>query len=299
MPPENENKLNLDKNVRDTRKRKSSSRQVIGCCVPSNRQCFLLSSRCYFIDEIPNGWLPYPHIIKGYRVNLGWSKSFLSMFQTCHNEFYYIWTDTIPLLIYLAIVIRHVNTPKFINSDNKFKLVECGLFVGIIFCRAASTFYHIFNCVNLWTSQHLIQIDLIGICTCFCFICPYFYVIGNKTSSGDIIFDENFIRYCTVLFSLQTICTIIFVSNMAFGVSRIALVLEQPMLCLIAIWGHLGGVNLFLNSSSEFILLKIHVAVGVFALLFGYVVCFMFKYPERLFQSGYSDGKLWNSHSIW
>ena len=204
------------------------------------------------------------------------------------------------MLIYIAIVTWHINTSYFINSDYKLKLVESGLFAGIIFCRAASTFYHIFNCVNLWTSQHLIQIDLIGICTCFCLICPYFYIAGNKTSSKHIIFDENFIRYCSILFSLQAICTIIFISNMIFGVSHIALILEQPMLCLMAIWGHCSGVNIFLNSSSELNLLKIHIVVGVIALLFGYIVCFMFKYPERLFHKGWSDTHLlFNSHTIW
>ena len=265
MPPENENKVNID----NRRRKRSNNKRINGCCIPTG-QCFYLShsSRCYFIDEIPTGWESYPYVLKGYRINLGWSGSFASIFKTCHNEFYYIWTDIIPLLIYITIVTWHINTSYFINSDYKLKLVESGLFAGVIFCRGTSTFYHIFNCVNLWTSQHLIQIDLIGIACCFTLTCPYFYIIGC-TNSREIIFDENFKRYCSILFLLQAICTVLFTSNMICGVTRIALNLEQPLLCIVAACGNFSGIRIFMNSSE--VRLKCHLAVAMTAQVFGYI----------------------------
>jgi hypothetical protein len=49
MPPENDNKLHID------RRKRLNNKRIIGCCIATN-QCFLQSSRCYFIEEIPKGY---------------------------------------------------------------------------------------------------------------------------------------------------------------------------------------------------------------------------------------------------
>jgi predicted membrane channel-forming protein YqfA (hemolysin III family) len=289
--PENDNNIKYvdKKNKRNVIKSREGH-------ILSFPKCLCLEhSRCYFIDEIPDGWPPYPLIESGYRCNLGWLRSFLTIFQTSHNEVWYIWTDLGPLLLFLIIAIYHINTNRFINADNNLRLLEYGVLIGIITCRATSTFYHIFNCVNLWTSQHLIQVDLIGIAST-CLASPYFYILGNQ-NSADIVFDENFVSFCTILFSIQGIATIMFLSNMIFGESRITLLLEQPILCAIAAYGNWSGVRIIM-SKAPFVL-RAHCAAAIISLVLGYVICFLWKYPERLFPPGTSDGKLWNSHSIW
>lgn len=252
-------------------------------------------SRCYFIDEIPHGWPPYPHINTGYRVNLGWLRSFLSIFQTSHNEFWYIWTDIIPLLIFIIISIYHVNTVRFKYADYKLQLLEVGVLFGITICRGTSLLYHTFNCVNLWTSQHLIQVDLIGIAAT-CLVSPYFYIIGSNSS--DVVIDKGFTTYCTILFTVQGLATIMFLSNMIIGVSRVSNLLEQPLLCGLAVFGNYSGIRLLINSEMS-ITLRIHCLVSISSLVIGYIVFFIFKFPERYYPAGTSDGRIWNSHSLW
>lgn len=207
----------------------------------------------------------------------------------------YIWTDLIPLIIFIIIDIYHINTVHFINADNRLKLLEYGVLIGITFCRFTSTFYHIFNCVNLWTSRYLIQVDLIGIATT-CLVSPYFYILGNN--SANIIYDQNFINYCIILFTFQGLATLIFLSNMIIGETKLTSLIEQPLLCLLAALGNYSGIRILFFPNPSFIL-KAHCATSILFMVLGYVIFFLCKFPERLLASGASDAKIWNSHSLW
>lgn len=279
----------LDQNIKLNRKGKPI--HFYGCCFP------LQSSHCYFVDEVPENWVCYPLVDSGYRVNLGYLRSFYSIFSTSHNEFLLIWSDLLPLLIYITMSIVHFTSTHFANAHHNLKLLEIGVFAGIIACRAGSTIYHIFNCANLWASRNLIQIDLIGI-TFMSLVSPYFYILGDESIEADVVFNNKFIVYCYLLFGLQTICLLVFLYNLIFGESNRTSILRQPLLVLLAGVGNWAGARIMINNNKP-TRLRVHCGIAVVGLLVGYVLCFLNQYPERLFKSGVSDGKLWNSHVLW
>ena len=277
--------------IKSKRERKLEFFGLCSCSLPAD-------PICYTSDKLPASWVEYPRTISGYRVNLGWKGSAQSILSSNHNEFYMIWSDLIPLVIYVILAMIHLSSTKFQNSSSNFKLLEFGIFFGIIISKFASSFYHVFNCVSLWTRQRLVNIDLIGI-TCMCFVTPYFLIIGDQSSmSADVVFTKDFVNYCIVLFAMQFLCSIVFFYNLIFGESSVAYLLRQPLLCILAALGNWAAVKIMISSTMS-LSLRIHCGVSVICLLFGYVLCFMNQMPEVFFQKGVGDGKIWNSHVIW
>ena len=247
--------------------------------------CCPLPARCYKLDELPKDWNTKPLTLKGYRVNLGWIKSFFSIFDPNHNEFWMIWSDIVPLVLYICLFVLFFYTN---SSDIADRGLECMVFIGIIVCRSLSAFYHIFNCVNEWTNQRLIFVDLIGI-SFMCLTAPFFYELGG---SG------GFYTYCMILFSLVVVCNCVFVFNMVYGESEILSFCRQPLLCLMAAIANWTAVRIMLNSNLA-VDIRIYSAISFFCLLGGYLLCYVHHIPELCFPLGLADGKIWNSHVIW
>lgn len=242
-----------------------------------------MEMRCYDVGELPEGWATYPLTIKGYRCNYNFMDSLRSTIKREHNEYWMIWSDIVPLVIYVVLTIIY-----FVKST-EHKIDVIGVFVGIILCRTASTIYHIFNSMNLWTSQRLVNVDLIGI-TCMAFTAPYFYSLGNLNASGE---------YTTILFTLQSICVIMFISNMIIGETEITREMRDPALVILALYANWSMVCIILNETIS-ATVKYLCSVSVVSLLVGYVACFRGCIPEVLCGcEGVGDGKIWNSHVIW
>lgn len=242
---------------------------------------------CYSIDELPQGWASKPLTLSGYRVNRGWWGSFLSILDPNHNEFWMIWSDILPLLVYLVLFATFLIKTAF-NQNFHVRQLECQVFIGIILCRGFSTFFHIFNSANLWTSQRLIFVDLIGV-SCMCFVSPYFYYLGGT---------NNYETYCYILFTMMSVCIIIFIGIMIFGESPLASIMRQPLLCALAAIGNWPGLRIVINPmlSDE---LRLYTGLSLGCLLGGYVFCYINLLPEMFMSHGVADGKFWNSHVLW
>ena len=272
----------------------------------TKRTVFFLGCACTFHDpvcvdlsDLPQGWETYPLTLSGYRVNLGWWGAFWSIFSANHNDFFLIWSDVLPLLAYLVVAFVHFGSSKFQAASSSLKALELGVFLGCIVCRSTSSFYHIFNATSLWTSQRLINVDLIGITFMSC-VSPYFYVLGDYTNlaSADVDLGASFWVYCSTLFFIQIVCILVFVCNLTLGESWLASVSRQPILCLLSAWGNWAGFRIAINPALS-ASLRAHCAISLVCLLFGYVLCFMNQWPERFLRKGVADGKCWNSHVIW
>jgi predicted membrane channel-forming protein YqfA (hemolysin III family) len=137
-------------------------------------------------------------------------------------------------------------------------------------------------------SQHLLNIDLIGI-TFMTFVSPYFYYVGGP---------EGMDIYCSVLFCTQVVCILMFASNLVFGESNISAALEQPLLFGLASVGNLSTIRLLFVDTVD-IQQRVVSAVSLVLLVTGYAFCFINHWPEVFLPDGASDGKIWNSHVIW
>lgn len=255
--------------------------------------CFCCSiETCYTIDELPNGWSTKPLTVDGYRVNRGWWGSLASILDPNHNEFWMIWSDLLPFIIYLVLLTVFLTNNTAYNIErlqySNNKMLELQVFIGIILCRGLSLFFHIFNCVNLWTSQRLIFVDLIGV-ACMCFVSPYFYYLGGT---------ENFNIYCYILFTMMTVSIIIFSYIMYVGESPMASKMRQPLLCALAAAGNWPALRIVINPLLEN-KLRLYTGLSLGCLLGGYVLCYINFLPEVFMTRGAADGKFWNSHVIW
>lgn len=282
---------------------KDNSNQFSSFVIDSNDSDVVQELRFYSIDELPADWpddrqFCKPRTIYGYRVNTGMKKAFDSLFVSSHNEFCNIWSDIGPLIIIIGMLIAHVCGKHFQNSSLFQKLLEIGVFIGAIISRSASSFYHTFNCVSKWHRERLIQIDLIGICA-MSFCSPYFYFLGNDLIHGDVFERMGYQIYLLVLFVLFIVPVIMFLFNLKYGETHTTSKLRQVVLVVLASWGNIVAVRLFVNTVVPF-WIRFICLLSVFCFLFGYVCCFLNLFPEVLFEKeGISDGKWWNSHVIW
>jgi len=259
------------------------------CCPPQ--------PPCVNLEDLPAGWSTYPHTLKGYRVNLGFWGALLSIFSWDHNEFWMIWSDLGPLLIFIGIAIAHCSSPGFTSSHVLNQLLEGGLFAGVMLARTGSTTYHIFNCASLWTSQRLINVDLIAIC-CMAFCSPYYYLMAFGIKPENAATNTGAQVYCAILALLFIVPFSVFVVNIIHGPSRFRTSLHQPLLVTLAAWGNICAVKIMFDSSFS-LLIRAHCFVGVAGFLVGYTTFYIGTVPEVWMSKGSGDGKFWNSHVIW
>jgi predicted membrane channel-forming protein YqfA (hemolysin III family) len=244
--------------------------------------------------ELPDGWCKYDNTLSGYRVNLSWKQSLLSIFDRRHNEFWMIWSEIAPLIVLTQVSIWYLSSEKFFGLPEFYKVLTVGVHFAIFITRICSSSYHIFNCVSLRLNQTLINIDLIGICQ-GALGSPWFIatLAGTKTYTEDV-----FLVYTSLLFSNYVMCIIVFGYLLAYPNKNE--LLSHISITLLLILASIGnGPLIIIGFSSSFSTsLRALCLCGSSSLFIGYMI-FVSHIPERFFTAGAADGKIWNSHVIW
>ena len=237
-------------------------------------------------DELPTGWCAYPHTSKGYRVNLSLETATRSMFYSNHNEFWMIWTDVMPLCVFLVLAVAHLRQNGFQMS------LATGVHTGAILSRLCSCAYHVYNCCSLRANQRLIHLDLIGIC-CMAFGSPWLYAVANRLETLD---DPGFLAYTGIL-AVQFACCVGLFAYMLLSNADINgwTKWRQPLLVVLALTGNYPVVQLDPSLGPSTTLAR----WAVFLFLWGYVVFYTLKLPEGLFTRIAFDGSVCNSHVLW
>lgn len=245
-------------------------------------------------NELPEGWCRYENTLTGYRVNLTWKQSFVSIFDRRHNEFWMIWTEIAPLLILTHVSILYFFTQEFYTLPDFYKVLTIGVHFAIFITRICSSSYHIFNCISFRLNQTLINMDLIGICQ-GALGSPWFIATLMQTKRYT---EDSFLIYNSILFSNYIMCIIVFGYLLAYPNKNE--LLSQISITLLLILAAVGNAPLIIIafSSSFSTTLRALCACGTASLFAGYMI-YASHIPERFLQLGAADGKLWNSHVIW
>jgi hypothetical protein len=235
--------------------------------------------------------------------------AFTSIFATNHSDFLLIWTDLVPLAVYVALFVAHVSSARYAHAPTALQLVEAGVFAGPLICRSASSFYHVFNCASAWTRQRLIQVDLIGI-SFMVLPCPYFYLMATHAGVVDggsslvalgashVVVTDAFVWYVGALVAMQAVCVALFGRNLWCGETPWGERIRQPALLVVAAAGNAAALGVAMAPGVAWGV-RVRCAVAVVLPVLAYVVCFSRHYPERLYEEGSADGQWWNSHVIW
>ena len=277
---------------------------MVGSCIDSFYRivCFTTCSQFkrmdiplpLHINELPNGWCEYPFTLTGYRVDYSWKAATLSVFNRKHNEFWMIWSDIFPIIVFEYLYFVNRASESFQKRSLFLQCLVVGLYAAVILSRMCSCFYHIYNCVSLDMNQRLINLDLIGICF-MALGSPWIFAIANKS---DRFGDPSFLAYIAVLLSSFCGCIILlcllFTGNVSGGWTRV----RQPCLVILSIIGNFPAIQVGTDRGFSPVWRSLSLlAVGGF--LLGYAVFFAGRFPECLLPLGVADGKVWNSHVIW
>ncbi len=245
-------------------------------------------------NELPEGWCRYENTLTGYRVNLSWKQSILSIFDRRHNEFWMIWSEIAPLFVLTQVSIWYTYTDKFFALPDFYKLLTVGVHFAIFITRVCSSSYHIFNCVSLRLNQTLINMDLMGICQ-GALGSPWFIATLMSTKKYT---EDSFLVYTSILFSNYIMCIIVFGYLLAYPNKNE--LLSQISISLLLILAAIGNAPLIvIGLSNSFpIQLRVVCLCGTSSLFAGYMI-YTSHIPERFMKLGVADGKIWNSHVIW
>lgn len=242
------------------------------------------------LEQLPPGWLVYEYVPDEYRVNYSWKMAVRSIWYVRHNEFWMIWTEIVPLVVFLLMFCDLVHSDKYLQMDS-FKQLLCNMmYFAAICCRCCSLIYHTFNCLSLKMNTALINLDLIGIATNALGVPWITYLYFEKH------YVENlYVRYliCSyfLIFSWMFIQTNLFHLRCFFDAKYVA----NNDLLYLGIVGNIPTNMVVMYASSLTYNGRICLMCGQLFLLSGFVLFYRLKVPESVL--GYH--KLMNSHIFW
>lgn len=245
-------------------------------------------------NELPEGWWHYPNTLSGYRVNLSWKMSLMSIFDKRHNEFWMIWSDILPMLVYGQMMLLYINSEKFRGLDEMNKLMTGAIYFAVVITRFFSSIYHIFNCMSVRLNQVLINLDLMGICQgslgSAWFMATY---LGIKNWQ-----DDRFLIYVSFLYTNYIMCMVVF-SYLLMSADK-SVILNKLAINLLLLLAVIGNAPLIaIGCSNSFCMpLRACCLCGTGTLTFGYMI-YSNNIPDVFMRVGVADGKIWNSHVIW
>lgn len=129
-------------------------------------------------------YMRYSFITEGYRMNLSFLKSTLSLFKI-HNETMNIWTALISFLVFLWIGISMI----FFGSEEMTFWEKASYVVyasTAIYTFLGSLLYHWFNCISHDHHDCLLRMDIsgIGFLICGSYYPPIYYAFQNHSAFG-------------------------------------------------------------------------------------------------------------------
>jgi predicted membrane channel-forming protein YqfA (hemolysin III family) len=242
------------------------------------------------INELPQLWLVYPYTTDEYRVNYTWKMAIKSILFVGHNEIWMIWTEIIPLSVFIWMFYELAHTDKY-SAMNSFKRVLCNImYSAAICCRACSLFYHTFNCVSLKMNTALINVDLIGIATNALGV-PWISYLYFETHTVENVYIEMII--CSYFFFF----TWMYINNNLFHIRCFlkSIYIANDNLLYLAIVGNVPTNMVIIYASSLSDYGRIFLLGGELFLLCGFILFYKLKLPESII--GYR--KIVNSHIFW
>ena len=235
-------------------------------------------------ESLPDGWLTYQYVCQGYRVNYSYRMAAASIFSTRHNEFWIIWSDIFPIILFSGMYQWGKRQETYHHE-----VARSTMFAGAIICRCCSLVYHTFHCVSPRLNRDLIYLDLIGICT---------NALGVPwTVVGIAEWDDTTMStklYICVFMSCYAACICVFSHHLfSNGIHlyffRSSAATEQYMIIALAIAGCIPAVMAGFFS-------------GPLCFAIGYAFFYVGKFPEGWLSSKHKhsvSGQIWNSHVLW
>jgi len=245
------------------------------------------------VNELPAGWLVYPYVTNEYRVNYSCVMALRSIFFMGHNEFFMIWTEIVPLMVFMRMFFVLVYTDTYADMDS-FKQLLCNvMYSAAICCRSCSLVYHTFNCTSLKMNTALMNLDLIGIATNALGVPWIVYLYFEKHTIENAYMKMLICSYLFVffwmyvennLFHMRCFFTVKYFANRS-----------NNNLFYLAIIGNIPTNMVVMYASSLSGYGRICLICGQLFLLSGFILFYRLKIPECIF--GYN--KLVYSHVMW
>jgi adiponectin receptor len=151
-----------------------------GACSCEHKHSVQYSNKDHSVPE----FMRANYIIHGYRMNLSFVSSFMSLFKI-HNETLNIWTALLSFAVFFGICLRIL----FGNDDEMtfwekgtyvvYSLTACYTFLG-------SLLYHWFNCISQNHFECFLRMDIsgIGFLICGSYYPPIYYAFQNQVAYG-------------------------------------------------------------------------------------------------------------------
>lgn len=238
----------------------------------------------YSIHTLPQGWSIYHNIYKGYRVNMSFMQCLISIFNRQNNEFWMIWTDIFPVLLYSCMYLHWLHSPSYEKMDAFYRILAKGTYVAALASRGCSLIYHIFNPLSLQVNRTLINIDYMGI-TCMMFGFPWIYVNALHIQSYN---DDRF-----VIFIYGLASCFLCISSFLVWSTYTSLQIQQPIIITASI-GTATSFLVLIDTNTQYIW-KFHCASGTFCFLFGYIAFYRLHIPDSI----YNCLPVFYSHIFW
>ena len=266
-------------------------------------------------QDLPFGWSAYPHTVSGYRVQYTFPEACRSVFWPGHNEFWMIWTDVAPLLLFAWMYWKKLSYAEEEdhdddNDDEGSGLLIWLMFCGALLCRTCSLTYHTFNCVSLSMHHRLLFMDLIGIASNALGV-PWVAFLAssnhNNHNKGPYWRAWTWLAVALTLL-MYAVCVLRFAQGMMLQAPHHAhnpppppTQDDQRLLVGLAAVGNLPTLFALAGPGTTTAppMTRALLFLGVFFFAAGYTLFFAHRLPESLLPPGSADGRWWHSHVLW
>jgi adiponectin receptor len=224
--------------------------------------------------EVPE-YMRYQFVQFGYRMNLSFLKSFLSLFRI-HNETLNIWTALLSFVVFFIIGIWTI-------LDSEMTFWEKGAFLvytmTAIYTFLGSLLYHWFNCMSHDHHECLLRMDIsgIGFLICGSYYPPIYYAFQNHASFG------IFYLTCITIGCTLTSAMLFFpkFSQDKYRIFRVGVLSSTALFGIIPLihlfFLHEGGLSNPIFFAKVMAVLELYMWYGIA------VVFYATKLPERFF----------------
>jgi predicted membrane channel-forming protein YqfA (hemolysin III family) len=212
------------------------------------------------------------------RLQCSYAGAARSVFQW-HDETFMIWTDMLPLLVFVVLWVVNVASPLFADRDPFYKTLVCGVYAAVVISRLCSLLYHVFKCVSQRAQCVLLNIDLTGI-SCMALGSPWLFAVANRVNTPA---ESSFICFCASILILFLACHVAGASG---------------QLILLAAVGNYPSVVIALDPTFV-VVWRVHASAALATIVIGYALFYSGRWPERNMPPGAADAKIWNSHVLW
>ena len=212
-----------------------------------------------------------------------------------HDETFMIWTDVLPLAVFVAMWGVNTASPLFADRDPFHKTLVCGVYAAVVISRLCSLLYHVFHCVSPRAQWMLLNLDLTGI-SCMALGSPWLFAVAIRVETPT---ESLFLVFCASVLASFVACLVtctysVVASDIAEGCMNI----RRSLLVFLAALGNYPSVVIALDPSFPDVW-RVYAAVAMATIVLGYTVFYTKRWPECFMAPGAADSKIWHSHVLW